>query len=438
MKQNNGSMETTTLLPVPQEERKPWGNVALIQAGIMISIPCLMLGETLSSGMPFWKAVLAVLIGFGIAVALMTFIGIQSSDTGRPMCVAASSAFGKLGTRIFLTILFSCALIAWFGYQTIVCGNAFTNMLSSSFGIHMNGTAAIIIWGIVMLVTAAWGINALTWLNNIAIPALVIVTIIGTIIALNTYGTQALTTYAPPDEQGISLFEGITLTFGAQSCGMVVTGDITRFQKSRKDTIKATCFGVLPASLLMIIMGYIMSALTQQSDITLVLCDLGLPILGMVVLILATWTTNTTNSYSAGIDMTMLFNLKDRKRVLMTIIAGALGTAIALCGIMDHFGTFLMICGYAFGPVAGVMIADYWILRRGNVEKWFYKDGFDWVGILSWAAGMVLTFMIGTDLAVFLGMLLSFLLFILLRKLIPEKQDMVQETVSQEETKIIE
>lgn len=427
MAKNKGSMETTTLTRVPDYERKSWASVALIQAGIMISIPCLMVGGTLATGMSFGNMLISVIVGFGFAVALMTLIGIQSSDTGRPMCVAASSAFGRLGTRIFLTILFSCALIAWFGYQTIVCGNAFVNMLSSSFDIHINTTAAIIFWGIVMLVTAIWGINALSWLNNIAIPALVVVTLIGTIIALNTYGTDALLNYEPAGGNEISLFAGIAMAFGGQSCGMVVTGDITRFQRTRKDTILSTVVGVFPASILMIVMGYIMSALTQQSDISLVLCGLGLPILGMIVLILATWTTNTTNSYSAGIDMTMLFNLKDDKRALMTVIAGVLGTALALCGIMDYFGTFLTICGNAFGPVAGVMIADYWICRKGNPDKWFYKDGFDWVGVVSWIAGVVLTSIMGTDFSVFLGMFLSFILYILLRKVLPEKKTVVAE-----------
>ncbi len=148
----------------------------------------------------------------------------------------------------------------------------------------------------------------------------------------------------------------------------------------------------------------------------------------MLVLIAATWTTNTTNSYSAGIDMVMLFNSSDKSRVIMTVIAGALGTILALTGIMYHFGTFLTLCGDAFGPVAGVMVADYWIVRKGDPEKWFYKDGFDWVGIISWVAGVVFTFIFGTDYAIFIGIVISFVLYLVLRKLIREKQNVVDET----------
>lgn len=427
MNENKGTMESVTLSRVPDNERKNWWTVALIQAGIMISIPCLMVGSTLASGLSLVEAAVAIIVGFAIAVFFMTLIGMQSSDLGRPMCVVATSAFGKNGVRIFMMTLFSAALICWFGYQTVVCGEAFSNLLNEFFGVNFSVTASIILWGVIMLITAVWGIDALGWLNNIAIPALIVVIAIATVIAFNTYSSESLIIYQPPAETQISVLAGIAMAFGGQSCGMVVTGDITRFQKSRKDTFLATVIGVFPVSVIMIILGYTLSVMTGDADISNILCTLGLPVLGMLVLIAATWTTNTTNSYSAGIDMVMLFNTSEKSRALMTVIAGVLGTVFALTGIMNYFGTFLTLCGYAFGPVAGVMIADYWVVRKGNPENWFYKDGFDWVGIISWAAGVALTFAFGNDYAIFIGIVLSFVLYLLLRKVIKEKRNIVDE-----------
>lgn len=426
-----GSMENVTLQAVPMNQRKSWLTVALIQAGIMISIPCIMVGATLASGLALSEAIIAVVAGFAIAVFFMTLIGMQSSDLGRPMCVAASSAFGKTGVRIFMMILFSCALICWFGYQTIVCGEAFSNLLGEFFGIKFSVTASTVIWGIIMMITAVWGINALGWLNNIAIPALVVIIIIAAIIAFRTYGAASLTGYVPPADTQISVMAGIAMAFGGQSCGMAVTGDITRFQKSRKDTFLSTVIGVFPVSIIMITLGYMLSVMTGDPDISNILCTLGMPVLGMLVLILATWTTNTTNSYSAGIDMVMLFGSGDKSRALMTAIAGVLGTILALTGIMYHFGMFLTLCGAAFGPVAGVMVADYWIIRKGNPDNWFYKDGFDWIGIISWAAGVVYTLVGGTDYAIFIGIVISFVLYLVLRKFIKEKRRVVDESESE-------
>ena len=195
MKENKGTMESVTLGRVPDSERKNWWTVALIQAGIMISIPCIMVGSTLASGMGLGDATIAIVVGYAIAVFFMTLIGMQSSDLGRPMCVVASSAFGKTGVRIFMMTLFSAALICWFGYQSVVCGEAFSNLLKEFFGINFSVTASIILWGVIMLVTAVWGINALGWLNNIAIPALVIVIGIAAVIAFNTYDVPAASRY---------------------------------------------------------------------------------------------------------------------------------------------------------------------------------------------------------------------------------------------------
>lgn len=52
MKKAGGGMETTTLAEVPMEERKSWIDVAMIQAGIMICVPSLMLGECSSRRCP--------------------------------------------------------------------------------------------------------------------------------------------------------------------------------------------------------------------------------------------------------------------------------------------------------------------------------------------------------------------------------------------------
>ena len=72
-----------------------------------------------------------------------------------------------------------------------------------------------------------------------------------------------------------------------------------------------------------------MTRIAQQYDISLVFSDIGLPFLGMIVLILATWTTNTTNAYSAGLNAVMVFNLKESGRSLATVVLGAVGTVLA-------------------------------------------------------------------------------------------------------------
>ena len=68
-----GNVESVTLEQVPMEERKSWADVAMIQAGIMICVPSLMLGGILAESMPMSQAIWSGVIGYAVIVALMIF-----------------------------------------------------------------------------------------------------------------------------------------------------------------------------------------------------------------------------------------------------------------------------------------------------------------------------------------------------------------------------
>ena len=65
-----GNVESVTLEQVPMEERKSWADVAMIQAGIMICVPSLMLGGILAESMPMSQAIWSGVIGYAVIVAL--------------------------------------------------------------------------------------------------------------------------------------------------------------------------------------------------------------------------------------------------------------------------------------------------------------------------------------------------------------------------------
>ena len=107
----------------------------------------------------------------------------------------------------------------------------------------------------------------------------------------------------------------------------------------------------------------------------------------MLVLILATWTTNTGNAYNSGIAICNVFKLRDDMRSWMTLLAGAIGTLLALLGFDAAFGTFLHYIAAFVPAVAGVAIADYWIMGKGRPDLWEEHPGVNWIGVISWVAG---------------------------------------------------
>lgn len=420
-KKKTSAMETTTLTKVPMEERKSWISVAFMQAGIMICVPSLLLGGMLAGAMPLHLAIISGIVGYLIVIVLFSLMGIIGSDLGVPTCMTTLGGFGKKGSRFIISTLIFISMIGWFAVQNDVCGNAFSNLMTEFFGINVPVWLSSTVWGIIMLVTAVYGINALDKLNKVAVPALFVITIAGTIIAVNKYGTSALN--VDPAEITMSFVDGVVLTVSFMAAGCLAASDITRYQATRKDTILSSSIGVAPAGILMIVLGAIMTKVAQQYDITIVFCEIGIPVLGMLVLIAATWTTNTTNAYSGGINAVMMFNLKDDKRAAATMISGVLGTICALLGFASHFESFLYVLGDLMLPTMGVILADYWIVNKAKPENYKTADGFNWLGIISWLVGYAVIKFIPHGVPFAQGIIAAGLLYVILAKTVGRPQD---------------
>ena len=407
----SGVVEQYALGEIPKSERKSWLSIALIWAGAMICVPSLMLGGSLVSGLPLVPAILAGVIGYTIVVAYMVFQGMQGADLGRPTVVSASSTFGQAGSRIIISLVLGVSIIGWFGFQCGITGTAFSAILAT-MGVDFPVWLGSLIWGIIMLTTAIIGYKALAYLNYIAVPALILIIIFGVIAALNNFGIEALAQMQPATP--FSFLQGVAVAVGGFAVGGVIAADYSRYAKNRKGSAISSIVGVWPLGILLIIGGAIMSAVAGTYDMTAVLTQLGLPVIGLIVLILATWTTNTVNAYSGGLALTNLFNLKDNKRALTTAIAGGIGTLLAVLGILNYFITFLLILTACITPLAGVMIADYWIRKKGNPQNWAPAKGIRWTAIVAWLAGGVVGYFVTWGISAVNAIVVSMALYLIL------------------------
>ena len=145
----------------------------------------------------------------------------------------------------------------------------------------------------------------------------------------------------------------------------------------------------------------------------------------MLVLIAATWTTNTTNAYSGGINAVMMFNLADNKRASATMVSGLIGTACALVGFANYFEDFLYVLGDFILPVMGVVIADYWIVNKGKAEIFEPCEGFNWLGIVAWIIGYAVIKLISVGVPFAQGILAAALVYTILAKTIQRPQDRI-------------
>ena len=164
-----------------------------------------------------------------------------------------------------------------------------------------------------------------------------------------------------------------------------------------------------------------LSIVTGQYDISLVLAAVGVPALGLVALVLATWTTNVTNAYSGGLAVSNLFGFGEDRFRVSCAAAGVTGTVLAAAGLLSRFEFFLNILSALIPPIAGVMIASYWIIGKGRKENLVQKEGWYLPGILAFGAGAVVAYVTG-NIAVFFigpvnGIAVSMLCFIIFEKI---------------------
>ena len=406
-------MENFALEQVRPEDRKGWISLAFVQMGMIICVPSLLLGCLLSLGMPLWKAIASGTAGYLLTGRLSFPLGMQGADLGIPSVRIAASTFGRKGARFLIGTVMLVSMVGWFGINCNVCGESFVNLIDNAFGVQVPAPAASVFWGIVMLISAVFGMNALRRLDACSLPLLAAIMIGGTVMAFARYGTGGL--YAP-SEDTMTFVQGVGLSFSFTAAAAVTCADITRFQKNRKETVKSVFWGVMPAGIFTLCLGVLITKATGDYDITTVLASVGLPVLGVLVLILASWTTNSLNAYSAGLDAVMVFGAPDRKRKLVTVLVGAVGILLAVAGILEHIQMFLSLLSYVLSAVGGIMTADYWIVGRGRPEHWHELPGWNRTGVTAAVLAIAAAALIGVD---YTGLAWGFLIYLALERLWP-------------------
>ncbi|OIK15916.1 cytosine permease [Bacillus sp. MUM 116] len=364
-----------------------WFSLGIIWAGALVCIPSLLVGNALISGMSLPKALLATFVGYSIVVVLMILQGIQSSDLGKPTVQVAGQVFGKKGSRTIISIILAIACLGWFGIQANVCGAALASLLAV-FDITMPVPLASFLSGMVMVISAIYGVKVLRVLSYIAVPLLVVISVYGLAQTLNGDHLQIVQNYKP--KGNMSFMDGLAVTIGSFALGAVIAGDYSQFSKKRSDVLKAAIFGIIPAGVFMIGVGAVLTIAYQTSDITAAFLKIATPFIGGVALILATWKTNLVNAISGGFALINVFNISKEKEKLAVGVAGTIGTVLAVVGILNYFTPIMSILSAMIPPVAGVMIASYWAMNKGDKNSWKEVDGINRLGVFSWLVGAVI------------------------------------------------
>ncbi|MDO4544550.1 MAG: cytosine permease [Bacillota bacterium] len=417
------------------EEKRSWTSIAFIWAGTMVCIPMLMVGGIFAGALTVPSILFATVAGFAVCCLLMVLAGIIGSDLGLNATMTSTKAFGMTGANFSMALVIFIAETGWFAVQTATCAMAF-NTLMEMVGVTFPFWLSCTIWGVIMFITAVYGVKWMSVLNYIAFPLLIILCLYGAGHSISVAGWDQITNTVT--ENAMALPAAVSTVIGLFALGATCNSDYTRYCKGRGDVVKATVLGVLPAAVIMIMVGAIMALGTGNYDITGIFAGLGLPVVAMLVLVLATWTTNTGNAYMSGLALCKMFSIKDKHRPAATMFVGVLGIIFAIMGLADVLNTYISIIGGVVPPIMGIIIADYWVICKGKKENWAPVKGINWIGIIAWICGggfgLIETLGIITVFSAALdGVIIAFVVYVVLYKLAGKTKMAGQEQLTIEE-----
>ncbi|WP_233711282.1 cytosine permease [Lederbergia citrisecunda] len=369
---------------VPESERKKWLSISLVWIAVGIDLSAMLFGAELGNGMNFNDALLSVIIGSAILGVLAAFCAYVGAVTGLSTSMISRFTFGVSGAK-FVSLFIAISLLGWFGVQAgFFAENAFA-AIKGAFGLELPIPLLAGIGGILMMTTAIIGYRAIEKLSSWSVPLLLILVILAVILAINKFGLSEL---KAPVENVFSFGMAISLVISIFVTGAVISPDVSRWAKTKKDAVLASFFGFFFGNSFMIVVAMILSRIMDESSLTTIMITVGLGIPGILVLILAQWTTNTSNAYSSGLSLSVIFTRTNK--AVLTLIAGIIGTLLAVLGIYDYFINFLSIMTLFIAPIGGVYTAYYYI-GGPKLFDTLNDKAFKFLPLAAWALGTLIS-----------------------------------------------
>jgi len=380
--------------PIPENKRNLNGlDFFLLWAGAAVSLAEIWAGGILAP-MGYMAGIMVILLGHIVGNTPLALGGIIGSKWGIPTMVSTRVAFGNNGSYIpaslnILQLIGWTAVMIWIGGQT-----AATFTKASSF---YTPVFWIIVLGVVTTLWAIVGNKFWKWLHRISVTALVILCAIMTYIVFSKYGVSSLLSIKASND--LPFMIGLDYVIIMPISWLPLVCDYSRYAKGNRSSFWGTWIGYFILSSWMYIIGLSTALATSSSTPETMVLELmisfGLVFPALIIVLFSTFTTTFLDIYSASVSALNIHPGIGGKRGI--IIAGALGTIIALFFNPEAYLHFLEIIGFIFCPLFGIVLADYFLFRKQILlpdelfkkGAYWYTRGVNWVAMTCWAVGAV-------------------------------------------------
>jgi len=399
-------VEQFGLEAIPTElKTTTWYDLFFIIVNFLINPASLLIGGmAVVAGLSFWAALTAELLGCVLAFAAYITIATVGVDYGLPGQVATRITFGVLGAKWVPSPLRVIASVYWFAFQTIAGSMVIANALDRLFGGHHSLLVISLIFGLAQTAVAILGFDYLKILSRFAFPLKVAILIYLGYVLMTCKNPHFART-AVIHYQGALGWHWPTIAVWVNSmaagwiCMVTDAADFCRYSRSRTDMWVGTMSAAIVGALFCGLLGAYGAAATlgTNSNPFNVVIDARperfIIFLVFVVIVLDNWTINVLNLYTGGLSLSNMF--EELGRFWTTLIVAAVSILLSSVPVVvTRYLAFSTTIGNIFGPLAGVLIADYVFVKRGRIETWelflvggkyWYTKGFC-ISAIVWSA----------------------------------------------------
>jgi NCS1 family nucleobase:cation symporter-1 len=390
------------LAPTDAAQRSwTWYHYAALWIGMIVAVPSWMLASGLiEQGMSAGEATITVLLGNVIVLVPLLLIGHAGARYGIPYSVLARASFGTRGARVpaLARALVACG---WYGIQTWIGGEALLTLLGVLVGHDLKGaTIPLLDMGIgqALSFAAFWalqlffvrkGLTTIRRLETWTAPVKILVCIALVWWAVDRAGGlgpifSSPSAFVPGGAKAgqfwLVFWPSLTGMIGFWGTLALNIPDFTRFARSQRDQMIGQAIGLPPG------MGLIALASVITTSATVVIYGHAiwdpvalsgtlagpLVLLGLIVITVDTISCNiAANLVCAAYDFSSLApgRISYQTGGLITAVIGVLIMPWKLLATTGGY-IFVWLTGYSalLGPIAGILIADYWLIRRAKLD----------------------------------------------------------------------
>ncbi|WP_313451015.1 NCS1 family nucleobase:cation symporter-1 [Brevibacterium casei] len=369
-------------------------------------------------GLGAWQILVALLVGAALLFILLTLSGIMGHKTGVPYPVMSRIAFGIHGAQLAASVR-GIVAIAWFGIQTYLAANVL-NVLLLTFlpglqswaeveflGLSGLGWFSFTLLWIVQVIIVSYGMEMIRRYEAIAGPIILLTFVslaVWMLVRVDFRISWSIDDPLTGWEMWVQILGGGALWVAIYGTFVLNFSDFTRSAKTRGSIVVGNFWGI-PIN--MLVFGLVVISLagaqytidgtviTSPADIVQAIGSpilLALASLSLLILIVA--VNLMANFVAPTYALTNLFprHLNFRSAA---IISAIIGFAILPWNLYDSpvvIVYFLGGLGALLGPLFGIIMVDYWLVRKTKVNvpqlyteandgEYFYHHGVNWRAI---------------------------------------------------------